>query len=93
MPASSAIYEEIPAELRERVEDVMLNRRPDATERLLEIAEIRRRRAAGQGGQDLAGATRRSTERLDHALVNGIDEYIDAGHRRSAPAVRAPDRR
>ena len=50
-----AIYEEIPAELRERVEDVILKRRADATERLLEIAE---RFKGGGGGQ---GATRTSS--------------------------------
>ncbi|HYA37536.1 MAG TPA: methionine synthase [Candidatus Methylomirabilis sp.] len=73
-----AVYEDIPAELRERVEDVILNRRPDATERLLEIAP----RYAGKGeaakGTDLAWRTLPVTERLTHALVHGIDEFITA---------------
>ena len=72
-----AVYEEIPPELRERVEDVILNRRPDATERLLEIAPG----YAGEGGkaqtQDLSWREAPVTERIQHALVQGIDEYIE----------------
>ena len=71
------VYEEIPAELREAVEDVVLNRREDATERLLEIAP----RYAGKGeqtkGPDLAWRALPVAERLKHALVHGIDEYIE----------------
>jgi 5-methyltetrahydrofolate--homocysteine methyltransferase len=72
-----AIYEEIEPELRERVEDVILNRRPDATERLLEIAE----QYQGEAGQaraapDLEWRSRPVRERLVHALVNGINEFI-----------------
>ncbi len=71
-----AIYEEIAPELRERVEDVILNRRPDATERLLEIAA----RFQGEGGSRRADEVEwRSwpvTRRLEHALVKGIDEFI-----------------
>ncbi len=73
-----AVYEDIPAELRERVEDVVLNRRPDAAERLIEIAP----RYAGKGesakGPDLAWRERPVTERITHALVHGIDEFIEA---------------
>ncbi len=72
-----AVYADIPVELRERVEDVILNRRPDATERLLEIAS----KYAGEGGkakaQDLAWREAPVTERLTHALVHGIDEFIE----------------
>jgi len=72
-----AVYEDIPAELRERVEDVVLNRRPDATERLLEIAA----KFAGEGGkaraEDLSWREAPVTERLTHALVHGIDEYVE----------------
>ena len=71
------VYENIPAELRERVEDVILNRRPDATERLLEIAS----KYAGKGeqskGPDLAWREGSAKERLTHALVHGIDEYVE----------------
>ena len=71
------IYDDIEPELRERVEDVVLNRRPDATERLLEIAA----RYAGEAGmeraaEDLAWRERPVDERLTHALVEGIDAYI-----------------
>ncbi len=72
-----AVYEDIPAELRERVEDVVLNRRADATERLLEIAS----KYAGQGekakGPDLAWRSAPVAERLKHALVHGMDEFIE----------------
>ena len=71
-----AIYEEIAPELRERVEDVILNRRPDATERLLEIAA----RFQGEGGSrrpdEVEWRSWPVTRRLEHALVKGIDEFI-----------------
>ncbi|MVF12413.1 methionine synthase [Ketobacter sp. MCCC 1A13808] len=71
-----AIYEDIKPELRERVEDVILNRRDDATDRLLEIAEQFR----GEGGQkvkeDDAWRELPVTKRLEHALVKGITNYI-----------------
>ena len=71
------VYDDIEPELRERVEDVVLNRRPDATERLLEIAT----RYAGEAGmeraaEDLAWRERPVNERLTHALVEGIDAWI-----------------
>ena len=73
------IYDDIEPELRERVEDVVLDRRPDATERLLELAQ----RYAGSGGmvraeEDLAWRDRPVDERLTHALVAGIDAWIVA---------------
>jgi 5-methyltetrahydrofolate--homocysteine methyltransferase len=74
-----AVYESIDAELREACEDVVLNRRDDSTERLLEIAE-RYRGAAGKEArvQDLAWREWTVDKRLAHALVNGITEFIDA---------------
>ena len=71
-----AIYEEIEPDLRERVEDVILNRRPDATERLLEIAE--RYRGDDERAQRARPHWRERPvrERLVHALVNGINEFI-----------------
>jgi 5-methyltetrahydrofolate--homocysteine methyltransferase len=72
-----AIYEEIPADLRERVEDVILARRADATERLLEIAELFK---GGSGGvrraDDLEWRKLPVEERLKHALIKGIDEFV-----------------
>ncbi len=69
------VYEEIPAELRERVEDVLLNRRPDATERLVEYAETVKG-AAREAVEDLAWRALPVEERLTHALVKGITQYI-----------------
>jgi 5-methyltetrahydrofolate--homocysteine methyltransferase len=71
------IYEEIPAELRERVEDVLLNRRPDATERLLEFAQKVEKRGPAAARED---AWRSGTveQRLTHALVHGLNEFIAA---------------
>jgi 5-methyltetrahydrofolate--homocysteine methyltransferase len=71
-----AIYEQINPELRERVEDVILNRRADATERLLQIAEQYRGEAGQKKVEDLAWRTWPVTKRLEHALVRGIDEYV-----------------
>ncbi|AMO62054.1 B12-dependent methionine synthase [Mycolicibacterium phlei] len=73
-------YDSIDPELRERIEDVVLNRREDAAERLLEIAE--RYRQSGQGAEstDPAAAEWRSMpvrERITHALVKGIDAHVD----------------
>jgi 5-methyltetrahydrofolate--homocysteine methyltransferase len=69
------IYSDIPADLLERVEDVVLNRRPDATDRLLEIADS----VKGHASEQVADLTWRSApvaERLSHALVEGIADYI-----------------
>jgi 5-methyltetrahydrofolate--homocysteine methyltransferase len=68
-------YEDIPAELRERVEDVVLNRRPDATERLLEVADQVKGRAA-KAATDDGWRLLPVEERLTHALVHGIDAHV-----------------
>ncbi len=73
-----AVYEDIPAELRERVEDVVLNRRADATERLLEIAEQIRGQRSERQGPDLAWRELPVRERLTHALVQGIADFVEA---------------
>jgi 5-methyltetrahydrofolate--homocysteine methyltransferase len=76
------VYEEIDPELKELVEDVLLNRRPDSTERLVDFGEKLKAEAAGP-----AAATEKKEEewrkgtveaRLSHALVKGIDAFIDA---------------
>jgi 5-methyltetrahydrofolate--homocysteine methyltransferase len=77
------VYEEIPAELRDRVEDVILNRRPDATERLVALADELKQSSAGDtAGKPAPEAEewRRApvAERLRHALVKGIDAFIEA---------------
>ncbi len=71
------IYDDIPDELRERVEDVILNRRPDATDRLLEIAENYRGQTKKKKAADLSWRENSVEERLKHALVNGISSYIE----------------
>ena len=72
-----ALYDDIDPEFRELVEDVILNRRPDATDRLLEVAE----RFKGEGAQkkevDLSWREKPVEERLVHALVHGIGTYIE----------------
>ena len=68
-------YEDIPVDLRERVEDVVLARRADATERLLEVADQLKGRAA-KAVEDLEWRTRPVDERLSHALVHGIDKFV-----------------
>jgi 5-methyltetrahydrofolate--homocysteine methyltransferase len=71
-----AIYEDIPADLRERVEDVILARREDATERLLEIAERFKGGGSVKRGDDLEWRKLPVKERLQHALVKGLDEFV-----------------
>jgi 5-methyltetrahydrofolate--homocysteine methyltransferase len=69
------IYSDIPPDLLERVEDVVLNRRPDATDRLLEVADSVKGQAAAQA-TDLTWRNAPVAERLSHALVEGIADYI-----------------
>jgi 5-methyltetrahydrofolate--homocysteine methyltransferase len=71
-----AIYADIPAELRDAVEDVVLNRRDDATERLLDIAVKYKSEAGAKRVEDLAWRSWPVTLRLQHALVKGIDEFV-----------------
>ncbi len=70
------LYEEIEPELRERVEDVILNRRPDATERLLEIAERYRDADGIKREVDLSWRELPVRDRIVHALVKGINEFV-----------------
>jgi 5-methyltetrahydrofolate--homocysteine methyltransferase len=73
-----AVYDEIDPELRERVEDVVLNRRPDATERLLSIAEDYQGEGRQVQGPDESWRELPVGERITHALVKGIDDYAEA---------------
>jgi 5-methyltetrahydrofolate--homocysteine methyltransferase len=72
------IYDTIPAELRERVEDVVLNRREDATERLLEIAPKYHKGKGEAVMETLEWREKPVRERLSHALVHGIDQFVVA---------------
>ena len=74
-----ALYDDIPKDLRDLCEDVIFNRRPDATDRLLEAAP----RFKGEGGtkareKDLSWREKPVEERLSHALVHGITDFIEA---------------
>ena len=71
------VYEEIKPELLERVEDVLLNRRSDATDRLIEFAETVKGKGKKAAGEDLAWREGTVHERLKHALVKGIDKFIN----------------
>ena len=70
-----AVYKDIAPELRERVEDVILNRRPDATDRLLEIANNYSGGMKARA-QDLSWREAPVNKRIEHALVNGLDKFI-----------------
>jgi 5-methyltetrahydrofolate--homocysteine methyltransferase len=84
-----AVYEEIEPELRERVEDVLLNRREDATERLIEFAE----NVKAKGKTPVADEAWRKEpveERLKHALVKGIVDYIDVDTEEARQKCKRP---
>ena len=71
-----AVYEDVEPELRERVEDLLFDRRPDATDRLLELAQ----RVKGEGTKrtiDLSWREAAAGKRLEHALVHGVDEFVE----------------
>ena len=70
------VYEDIEPELRLRIEDVLFNRSPDATDRLLEIADRYRGKKSGKTQADLAWRDAPVEERLKYALVHGIADYV-----------------
>lgn len=84
-PASSVLYTDIPADVLERIEDVVLNRRPDAAERLIEVAErLKAEKEAEKtastslsSSAHLAWRTGTLEERLTHALTKGIADYLE----------------
>ncbi|HRY07097.1 MAG TPA: dihydropteroate synthase, partial [Hyphomicrobiaceae bacterium] len=85
------LYDDIPAELRELVEDVILNRRDDATDRLLDAAP----RFKGEGGgkkkeKDLSWRERPVNERLTHSLVHGITDFIEEDTELARQAAERP---
>jgi 5-methyltetrahydrofolate--homocysteine methyltransferase len=84
-----AVYEEIEPDLRERVEDVLLNRRDDATERLVDFAE--RVKTKGKTPiKDEAWRAESVEERLKHAMVKGIIDYIDIDTEEARQKCRRP---
>ena len=84
------LYDDLDPELRERVEDVVLNRRADGTERLLEIADRFKGRKGEKKVEDLRWRERPVDERLSHALVHGIDQYIETDTEEARLAATRP---
>ena len=80
-PASSVLYTDIPTEVLERIEDVVLNRRHDAAERLIEMAEqLKAEKTSDGNSEETKLAWREGTsveERLGYALVKGISDYLE----------------
>ena len=75
-----AVYEDVPVELRELIEDVLLNRRDDATERLVAHAEELKAKSTGQtkaSTADLSWRENTVEERLKHALIKGVVDFVD----------------
>ncbi|MBD8634846.1 methionine synthase [Stenotrophomonas sp. CFBP 13725] len=84
------IYDDLDPELRERVEDVVLNRRPDGTERLLETAERYKGKKGATRVEDLAWRDKPVTERLAHALVHGLDAFVELDTEEARQASTRP---
>jgi len=72
-----AVYEDIPKDLLERVEDVLLNRREDSTDRLLEFADTVKQKGKKAASEDLTWREAGVIDRLKHALIHGIDKFIE----------------
>ena len=89
-PGQLEVYEEIPADLLERVEDVLLNRRPDATERLIEFADTVKRKDNSGETRDLPWRQQPVEQRLKHALVKGVMEFIDEDVEEARQQATAP---
>jgi len=86
-----AVYDDLPAELRDVVEDVILNHNAEATDRLLEIApNYMGDGSTGESKQDLAWRDKPVGERLAHALVKGITDYIDEDTEEARQAAKLP---
>ncbi|MFN9966083.1 MAG: vitamin B12 dependent-methionine synthase activation domain-containing protein, partial [Lysobacteraceae bacterium] len=85
-----ALIDDLDAGLRERVEDVVLNRRPDATERLLAIADRYKGKTGEAKVEDAAWRELPVVERLKHALVHGIDAFIEGDTEEARQALGRP---
>ena len=88
-PGQLIVYDKIEPSLREHVEDVLLDRRPDATERLLALAETVRG-AASVREKDESWRELPVAERIEYSLVNGLDAYIEADAEEARVALGAP---
>ncbi len=84
------VYDELNPDLRELCEDVVLNRRPDATDRLLEAAARFKGGLSKKQAPDLAWRERPVAERLKHALIHGISDYVEADTEEARLAAARP---
>jgi 5-methyltetrahydrofolate--homocysteine methyltransferase len=85
-----AVYDDLDPELREACEDVVLNRRPDAAERLLALAEKFRGKGQEEKQSDLAWRDKTVAQRLSHALVHGITDFIEQDVEEARAAAKRP---
>ena len=86
-PTMLEVYEEVPKDLLERVEDVLLDRRADATERLLDFAESVKGEARSKE-KDLSWRETTVEKRIEHALVKGIVDFIEADVEEARPNLK-----
>lgn len=84
------VYEDIDADLRARIEDLLLNRRDEATERMLEVAEKHKGGASAAKKADLTWRKQDVEGRLTHALVHGLTDFIDADTEEARLAADKP---
>ncbi len=84
------VYDDIPADLLERIEDVLFNRREDATDRLLEVADEHRDSGAAAAEKNLEWREGSVTERLEYALVHGIADFVVEDTEEARQAAERP---
>ena len=87
-PATSVLYSDIPADVLERIEDVVMNRRPDAAERLVEIAEALKEAMSNTTAQAVGQQAWREDSvenRLQYALVKGVADYLESDLQEALP--------
>lgn len=89
-PTMLEVYDDIPKDLLEHVEDVLLDRREDATERLLDFAEQVKGSAKTKSVDDLAWRENALQDRITHALVRGIDTFVEVDVEEARQSVSAP---
>ena len=89
-PTMLEIYDDIPKDLLEHVEDVILDRRDDATERLLDFAETVKGQKKEEDGKALEWRTLPLQERITHSLVKGIDAFIEEDAEEARQSVDKP---
>ncbi|MFN0214195.1 MAG: methionine synthase [Saprospiraceae bacterium] len=84
------VYEQIPKDLLQRIEDVLFNRHPDATEELVKLAESFKETGGKTIGEDLSWRNATVQARLTHALVRGIDKYVEEDTEEARKQYPAP---